>query len=542
MDANPVGLAVGAFNGDNSPDIVSVNNANPRSGTGGTFSVLRNNGNGTYAAPNVLTAAAATPDAIAVGDLNADGIPDLVVADEGSNTVTVYLASNTTPGTYAAGVTYSIADASNHGFGPVSVTLADLTGTGKLDIITANSFDNTISILANNGNGVFGTATTIAVGASPTQVVAGLFDNSGHISLAVAHNGGGSNPLARGVSLLLGNGNRTFKPVQEILPNVNATAIAAGNFTEAHGPRSTSSWPTPPPAPWTSFATTALGVFTHATSDTFSVGADPSALAVGDFNRDGLQDVVAVSSGTNGANQQIAVLLNSGNGGFAAAVFTPLPFNFPINSVTVDDLNGDGFPDLVVGLTGQSSFSEITTPSGFTQFTTAPADANVYSLVGNGDGTFSVPVPYMTGPKSFNTVVAVASDPLVFATTFTLVTNIVEVDLVKNGNFEARDLSGTPGTFTGWQTAQAPNSRGGWYLQSGTLSPLSQTAVAAPPPNGNSPNTYQAMADQSNLQPLGGGELTFLGESTRRILMRPQPTTAATSSTRILRCPVRRRR
>ena len=85
-----------------------------------------------------------------------------------------------------------------------------------------------------------------------------------------------------------------------------------------------------------------------------------------------------------------------------------------------------------------------------------------------------------------------------------MVTNIVDVNLVKNGNFEARDLSGTPGTFTGWETAQVPNSRGGWYLQSGTLSPLSQTPVPAPPTSGSGASVYQAMADQSNLIPIGG--------------------------------------
>jgi hypothetical protein len=507
VDANPVALAIGKLNGDGSPDIVTVNI--PAGTGGGTFSVVRNNGNGTYGAPTILTPAAVQPDAIAVGDLNGDGVPDLVVANFSTNMVTVYLASNTTPGVYAAGVTHSITDGANKGIGPVSVTLADLTGTGKLDIITANSGDNTISILASNGDGTFGTvATTVVVGANPTQVVAGKFDNSGHVSLAVSHNGAGANQLLRGVSLLLGNGNHTgnqiFKAVQEILPNVSATAIVAGNFTEANG------LPLDLAVADSSNGTVDLlrnngkGVFTHAVADTYAVGANPSALAVGDFNRDGLEDVVAVSSDANGANQQIAVLLNTG-GGFAATLFTPLPFNFPIHSVTVTDLNGDAYPDLVVGLTGAS----VTGGMGLNP----PADANFYTLIGNGDGTFSAPVPYMTGPKGNNTVVAVASDPQVLATTFTLLSDIVNVNLVKNGGFEAHDLNGTSGTFAGWETAQIPNSRGGWYLQSGNFSPLSQTPVP-PPSGGTGANVYQAMADQSNLIPLGGttfggGDVTF---------------------------------
>jgi FG-GAP-like repeat len=499
VDANPVGLAIGKLNGDGSPDIVTVNNVNPGFGSGGTFSVLRNNGDGTYGAPTTLTAAAAAPDAIAVGDLNGDGIPDLVVANKANNTVTVYLASSTTPGTYLPGVTYSIKDAANKGSSPVSVVVADLTGTGKLDIITANSGDNTISILANNGDGTFTAAntTTVVVGLNPTQIVAGKFDNSGHVSLAVSHNGGGASVFARGVSLLLGNGDRTFKPKQEILPGINAVALVAGNFTSAVGA------PLDLVVADTSNGTVdllrnnGLGVFTHSASDVYAVGASPSALAAADFNRDGLQDVVVVSRDATGSAQQIAVLLNSGGGGFAAAVFTPLPFGFPVNSVAVTDINGDAFPDLVVGLTGG------TVPGQFGQPGT-PADANLYSLIGNGDGTFTSPVPYQTGPKGNNTVVAVASDPEVRATTFTLVTNIVAVDLIKNGGFEAHDLNGTPGNFIGWQTAQTKDSRGGFYLQSGTLSPLSLTPLP-PPAGGKGANVFRAVADQSNLQPLGGG-------------------------------------
>ncbi len=509
VDVNPVAVAVGDLNGDATPDIITAN-APPSGGAfgpNGTFSVLRNNGDGTYGAPTVLTAAAPQPVSVVVGDVNGDGIPDLVVANKSANTVTVYLASSTTPGAYGAGVTYSTLDLAGKGSSPVSVTLAFLTGPGgPLDIITANAGDNTVSILLGNGDGTFKKATTIAVGASPTQVAAGVFvappaGQAGKVSLAIAHNGTGASLAARGVTLLLGNGDGTFQPIQEILPNVAATAIVAGNFASTLG------GPVDLAVADDSNGTVDLlrnngqGVFTHAAADTFDVGAHPSALAVGDFNQDGFQDVVAVSSDTTGAAQQIAVLLNSGGDGFAAALFTPLPFNLPVNSVAVDYLNGDETPDLVVGLTGG------TINNTFFQ-NQAPADANIYTLIGNGDGTFSSPVPYMTGPKGNNTIVAVASDALVRATTFFLQSTTVDVDLIKNGGFEAHDLDGTPGTFAGWETANITNSRGGWYLQSGNLSPLSQTPVT-PPTGGKGANVYQAMADQSNLQPLLPGPFAF---------------------------------
>ncbi len=225
-----------------------------------------------------------------------------------------------------------------------------------------------------------------------------------------------------------------------------------------------------------------------------------------------------MSQDTNDGADQIAVLLNSASDGFAPASFTPLPFNFAVNSVAVTDVNGDAFPDLVVGLVG--SPSQTTSEN-------APADPNFYVLTGNGDGTFSNPVPYMAGGAANNTVVATVSDPFVRVTTFNLVSTIVNVDLIQNGGFEGKDLSGAQANLLGWQTATggattlgALNSRGGWYTQTGTQSPLSLTTVPIPtsyvqpaapaaqlpdPTANGGQSLYRAMLDQSNLIPIGNG-------------------------------------
>ncbi len=187
VDTSPIALAIGAVYGDATPDIITANLGNGGA-QGGSFSILRNNGSGIYLVSAPLPETAnAQPDSIAVGDLNGDGIPDLVVANFNANTVSVYIA--TAPGVYNAPVMYSVSDVHGKGDGPVSVTLARLTGpSGPLDIITANR-DGTVSVLVNNGSGAFAQAVTYAVGSDPTQVVAGVFDGSGNISLAVAHNG-----------------------------------------------------------------------------------------------------------------------------------------------------------------------------------------------------------------------------------------------------------------------------------------------------------------------------------------------------------------
>ena len=427
--------------------------------------------------------------------MNGDGIPDLVVANFNANTVSVYRA--TAPGVYAGPVTFSVSDLGAKGNGPVSVILARLTGmSGPLDIVTANQ-DGTVSVLANNTVAgsttlAFAQAVTFAVGTRPTQVVAGIFDGSGNVSLAVAHNGPGANQAARGVTLLLGNGDRTFQAAKEVLSGVSATALVAGNFSSTAGAPLDLAVADNATATVVLLKNNGSGVFTNQGS--FAVGPRPSALLAADVNRDGFLDVVAVSGSTANGTRQISVLLNSGGSGFAGAVNTALPFNFAVNSVAVTDVNNDAFPDLVVGLSG--SPNQATSEN-------APADANFYVLTGNGDGTFADPVPYTAGGPAGSTVVATVSDPFVRLTTFNLISKVVNVNVIQNGGFEGKDLSGQQANLLGWQTTQVPNSRGGFYTQTGTLSPLSLTAV--PAPTGTGQSLYRAMLDQSNLIPSAGG-------------------------------------
>ncbi len=112
----------------------------------------------------------------------------------------------------------------------------------------------------------------------------------------------------------------------------------------------------------------------------YPVAASTSAsrlLAVGDFNRDGIQDLVATNSGLN----NVAVILGNGDGSFQAPSYYAVG-NAPWN-VVVGDLNKDGFLDLVVASDGSSSAS---------------------ILQGNGDGTFKAFTTANTGASQVGSV------------------------------------------------------------------------------------------------------------------------------------------
>ncbi len=154
----PIAVAVGDVNGDGKPDILAAND-----GTG-QVSFLLGNGNGTFQALRIIPAGS-TIDAMAVGDLTGDGKLDLVVANQYSASVTVVLGNGN--GTFQAQHTFAT------GAYPDSVSVADVNGDGIPDLIVANSKSNSVSVLLGNGNGTFQSQTTFGAGADAQRCPGG---------------------------------------------------------------------------------------------------------------------------------------------------------------------------------------------------------------------------------------------------------------------------------------------------------------------------------------------------------------------------------
>src|SRR6516225_8571984 len=107
------------------------------------------------------------PISVAVGDFNGDGKVDLVTANFGDNTVSVLLAKGNFD--FRPAVNYAT------GSNPYSVAVGDFNGDGKLDLAVANIVDNTVSVLLGNGDGTFQPAVNSAVGTAPGSVAVGDF-------------------------------------------------------------------------------------------------------------------------------------------------------------------------------------------------------------------------------------------------------------------------------------------------------------------------------------------------------------------------------
>ena len=211
-------VAIADLNGDGKLDLVVANCGNSSRCSGdGVVSVLLGNGDGTFQAAVSYDSGAPQAISVTVGDVNADGKSDILVANSsGTGSVGVLLGNG--DGTFKKAVTYNSLDAQ-------AVTVADVNGDGKLDLITANmastgctGVNGSVGVLLGNGDGTFqqavfhdsGGCLYIAVSVAVADV-----NGDGKPDLLVANYcaSGGCSGGGTVAGVLLGNGDGTFQPV-----------------------------------------------------------------------------------------------------------------------------------------------------------------------------------------------------------------------------------------------------------------------------------------------------------------------------------------
>lgn len=273
------------------------------------------------------TELSSNPYSVRSGDLNENGIMDLVVAHRGANTVSVLLGNG--DGTFAPAVDYAV------GALPTALVLADFDGDSLLDVAVVNTNSNSVSILLNEGNGVLGTAVDYATGNRPQSIAAGDLNEDGRQDLVAGDYQGDS------VTVLLGNGDGTFAPGVAISqPSTRPTGVALGDFNgNGHQDLAVANYSTSMISVYPG-----LGDGTFGTATDYSVLANPAGVAAADLDGDGLVDLVSISS----SNSQFNILRARSDGTFDEAMSYTVGGSGTSTEVVLADYTGNGLPDIFI--------------------------------------------------------------------------------------------------------------------------------------------------------------------------------------------------
>ncbi|MCE9624498.1 MAG: FG-GAP-like repeat-containing protein, partial [Deltaproteobacteria bacterium] len=321
LGTNPGAVALVDFDLDGKLDLLLTDLAENK------LRIRPGDGNGNFTPRSTLDVGQ-NPGAMTVGDFNGNGRPDIAVANAGSGNVTVY---------------FNVADQSLSvrtlptGDHPVAIAALDLDGNGKIDLVTANSASNDVTVLwdfgqtpgqvasstfsaAPDGNGLSALSLGDLTGdGKPDIVVSGSISNK----IVVLENRGSRNFLNT-LSFVLGNGDAPNGIVTTDTDNdgdLDLLALAPGNDKLV------------------SFRNDGNRQFVSRGS--FPAGENPQAIVSVDFDLDGKTDLAV----GNQSEKTLAVLRGNGNGTFAPLL--PFKSVKQPRALAVGKLDGDSHPDLV---------------------------------------------------------------------------------------------------------------------------------------------------------------------------------------------------
>ena len=286
------------------------------------------------------------PRAIAVGDLDGDGVLDVVGTDANGNATFVYYGNG--DGTFTPG------PAAEVGTAPYSIAIGDLDGDGKADVVVGNYTDNAISIDLSTGRS-FQHQVTYTTATSPQSIAIGDVDGDGLPDLVISAIG------SNAIDIFHNKGGGQFSSLATLPTNTGPYQTAIGDIDGDGRPDLVA-------ADTSGFASVLRG---HA-DGTFDAhvdlgaGSQPWSVALGDVDGDGRPDAAIAD---NYGQSTISVL----HGAYPSWQRTVVPVGFQVWWVEIVDMDGDGKRDVVVtekrdAIMGGSDALDL--------------------VLGNGDGTF----------------------------------------------------------------------------------------------------------------------------------------------------------
>ncbi|MBK6505076.1 MAG: VCBS repeat-containing protein [Ignavibacteria bacterium] len=327
----------GDLDGDGKPDIIGVNSND------NTISILRNTstpGNINFALKSDFNTGS-YPTSVATGDLDGDGKPDLAVTNLANNNVSLFLNTSTVGNiNFAPRVDFSSATL------PISVGIGDIDGDGKPDIVIANNSSATILVLQNlstSGNLNFSSALSLTTGSSPRSVSLGDIDGDGKAEIVVANTTSSTLSVFRNLSTA---GSINLSNKVDFVTGSSPQSVSLGDIdgdgktdlTVSNENSSTVS---------VFRNTSSIGVInsgSFAGKVDFSTNSFPQTVRAGDLDLDGKPDITMAES--NG----ISILRNLASGSPLTEINVKgNNLSIPDGTVTTTSANHTYFDTMVVG-------------------------------------------------------------------------------------------------------------------------------------------------------------------------------------------------
>ena len=405
-------------------------------------------------ATNVDFTAGSSPWRVAIGDLDGDGKPDLVVVNNSSNTISVYrniITSGTiTSNSFAAKVDFVT------GSSPISIALGDLDGDGKLDIVVGNLNSPTVSVLHNTSisgsitSSSFAAKVDFTVGTYPYSVAIGDVDGDGKPDIVVNNEGSSTVSVLRNTSIEGSITSSSFATKVDFTTGSNSYSVAIGDIDGDGKPDlAIANYVDNIVSVYRNTST--IGIISFAAKVDFTTTDNLGALtpwnvAIGDVDGDGKPDLVVSNVG---GNTTISVLRNTstiGSVSFAAKVdFTAA--SRPSN-IAIGDIDGDGKPDLAVAnsyLDSTVSVFRNTSTIGNVSFAakvdfktaSPPLSVAIDDIDGDGKPDIVVAIPESNIVSIFRNVIGNGNTAPAAPQNLTAIAGNAQVQLKWNKNTEA---------------------------------------------------------------------------------------------------------
>lgn len=327
-------LVLGDWNGDKKIDLATANE------TANSVSVRMGSGDGDFSGGmdysfTAGTGTATNPFSITSGDINGDGVPDLITPNLNSNNVSVLLGS-------ANGMFQAQASSSgggNVGNLPQATVVGDFNADGSPDVVSLAFNSGRLTLLVGNKTSQFATGITTSTQTSPWSVAIGDFNKDGKPDVVVPRISNTTN-----ISVFLGTGMQAapFQAAANYTAGTNPYWVATGDWNgdgnldiAAANTMSNNV---------TLLIGSASGMMT-VSGTMLGVGMRPEHIATADFNNDGLPDLVTA----NTVDNNISLLLAQDKAPTYANAQSVNPgTGITPKWIATADLNGDGKMDMVV--------------------------------------------------------------------------------------------------------------------------------------------------------------------------------------------------